>query len=88
MVNKKINMGKMKGRFKMPDLKYVPLSDIESMNELKLNYEITFAIGLTLLGVLITKLDNLILWIVTIAFLLYGIIFLIRYIMKWHAIKK
>ena len=87
MVSRKLDMGKLRGKFKVPNLQFVSLSDVEVANELRIHYEIGFAIGLTLLGISFNN-SNISLWVVTFTFLLFGLISLIRYLFKVKSFRK
>jgi hypothetical protein len=56
-------------------------SSFLALDEVKINYDLGFIIGFALLGSYVTEHNRVILW-VSIAFILYGIGNLVRYIIK------
>lgn len=87
MVSKRFDIGNLKGKYKVPDLQYVPVSDFDLAGELRLHYEISLGIGLTLLGAAIGS-SAVYLWLVTAPFLIFGIISLVRYVFKVRSFRK
>lgn len=87
MASKRFDIGNLKGKYQVPNLEYVPVADFDLANELRLHYEIGLGIGLTFLGAAISN-PNLYLWTGTAPFLIFGIVSLIRYVLKVKSFRK
>jgi len=81
MVNRKFSMKNIPATYKVPNLNYVPLEEVESSNECRLYFEIFLAVGLTLMGVVITKF-NLTYFITGTISLGLALFFIIRHLLK------
>lgn len=84
--NGEINLSEVKAKYSIKDINFVDCREVDFANEFRLTSEISFAIGLTLLGSLITNF-NFILLLITVAFILFGVISMYRYIKKHAKIK-
>lgn len=76
-----INLDRVKATYSIPDIVLVDIRELNSVNESRLYFEIFFAIGLTLLGAVVTNF-NVELSISALSFLSFGIFSLIRFILK------
>jgi len=82
-----IDLNEAKAKYSVDDIILVDKGALDLANETRLYYEIGFAIGLTLLGVILSKFD----WslaITMVIFLGFGIFNLIRYLMKYKQLNK
>jgi len=85
--NGEINLDKVKATYQLDDITLVDSRKLDFANEVRLYYEISFGIGLALLGNLIANFN----WYIcstTIIFLVFGIFNLIRYILKNKELKN
>ncbi len=82
-----INLTEVKAQYSVKDIKFVDSRELDFANEFRLTFEISFGVGLTLLGVVITNF-NWILVITTVIFLGFGIFNIFRYRKKYNDIKK
>ena len=82
-----INLGQVKASYSIEDIMLVDMRELSFVNESRLYYEISFGIGLTLVGSILENF-NLERFIVSCIFLLFGIYNLVRYIMGSKKIKK
>ena len=73
-----INLGGLKATYSLPDVHLVDYREIRMANEFRFTGEISLSIGLTLLGSSVSGSDWR-LWIICIAFLIFGIINFIRF---------
>lgn len=60
MKSKSFDLGNLKGKYAVPKFTYVPLEAFDMINELRIWFEICFAVGLTLMGSVILNLVGLI----------------------------
>lgn len=81
-----INLNEVYARYSLKDITLVDSREVNFANETRLTYEISFAIGLTLLGTVVNEFDKT-LSITAGVFLLFGAISLLRYLMKIRDIK-
>ena len=82
-----INLTEVKAQYSVKDIKFVDSRELDFANEFRLTFEISFGVGLTLLGVVITNFSYILL-ITTIIFLVFGILNIFRYKNKYNEIKK
>lgn len=82
-----INLTEVKAQYSVKDIKFIDSREIDFANEFRLTFEISFGIGLTLLGAVITNF-NWILLTTTIIFLGFGTVNIFRYNKKYKEIKK
>jgi len=82
-----INLTEVKAQYSVKDIKFVDSRELDFANEFRLTFEISFGVGLTLLGVVITNFDVMLL-ITMIIFLGFGIFNIVRYKNKFNIIKK
>lgn len=82
-----INLTEVKAQYSVKDIKFVDSRELDFANEFRLTFEISFGVGLTLLGVVITDF-NWILLVTAIIFLGFGILNIFRYGKKYKEIKK
>lgn len=82
-----INLGEVKASYSIEDIMLVDMRELSFVNESRLYYEISFGIGLTIIGSIMENFDMQRL-IVSCIFLLFGIYNLIRYIIGSNKIKK
>ena len=85
--NGEVNLNKIKGLYSVKDIKFVDSREVDFANEFRLTYEVSFGVGLTLLGVTMTNF-NWVLLSTTIIFLGFGIFNIFRYRKKYNEIKK
>lgn len=85
--NGELNLENLKATYKVDDIVLVDSRKLDFANEIRLYYEISFGVGLTLLGVILSEF-NWYLFITTIIFLGFGIFNLIRYILKNKELKN
>ena len=81
-----IDLTKLKGRYFIDDINLVDIHGLDYANELRIYFEIFLSIFAGLLGATISKFN----WYFlsgTIISLLFWIIFLIRYLMKYNSLK-
>lgn len=76
-----IDLEKVKALYSIDDIELVDKNLVEQANEYRLFFEIAFAIGLTILGSVLGKWDWS-LFVVSIAFFLFGGFFLWKYFEK------
>jgi len=81
MTNRKFNVQNISATYKVPSLTYVPIEEVESSNECRLYFEIFLAVGLTLMGVVISKF-NWTYFITGSLSLALAVFFIIRHIIK------
>jgi len=81
-----IDLSAVKARYSVKDIILVDSREIDFVNEYRLSYEISFAIGLTLLGCVISNFDWILL-ITTLIFLLFGFVNLGRFLIKQKQMK-
>lgn len=81
-----IDLNEVKARYSLKDITLVDSREVNFANETRLTFEISFAIGLTLLGSLINEYSQ-VLAITSGVFLLFGAIFLLRYALKIREIR-
>ncbi len=82
-----INLKEVIAKYSVEDLHLVDRREVDFADEFRLTSEISFAIGLTLLGVVLTNFS----WpffVVTIIFIAFGVISFIRYFRKRKKLKK
>lgn len=82
-----INLSEAKARYSIKDVFLVDSRELEFANEFRTTFEISFGIGLTLLGVLITNFGFLLL-LITLVFLLFGVANLFRYKQKEKSLRE
>ena len=82
-----INLGEVKASYSIEDIMLVDMRELSFVNESRLYYEISFAIGLTLVGSILGNF-SLERSVVSAIFLGFGIYNLVRYIMGSNKIKK
>jgi hypothetical protein len=82
-----IDLSGIKGKYNVNDIELVDKREIDFANEFRLTAEISFALGLTLLGVVITNFNGL-LSLTTAVFILFGLFNMCRYKKKYKEIKK
>jgi len=82
-----IDLSGVKGKYHVDDIEFVDKREIDFANEFRFTFEVSFGIGLTLLGVVITNYHWALL-IVTIIFLGFGFFNLWRYREKYKEIKN
>ncbi len=82
-----IDLSKLKGKYHVPDIEFVDKREIDFANEFRLTFEISFGIGLTLLGVTITNFHWALL-VTDIIFLGFGFFSFWRYKKKYDDIKN
>ena len=85
--NGEINLNEVKAKYFIKDIEFIDKRELDFADEFRLTFEISFGVGLTLLGVVMTKFD-LIFLITSIVFLGFGIFNLFRYSKKRKEIKK
>jgi len=85
--NGEINLNEVKAKYSIKDIEFIDKRELDFADEFRLTFEISFGIGLTLLGVVMTKFD-LIFLITSIVFLGFGIFNIFRYNKKRKEIKK
>mgnify|MGYP001580048302 CR=1 FL=1 len=81
MANRKFSVQNIPATYRVPNLTYVPIEEVESSNEARLYFEIFSAIGLTLMGVVISEF-NLTYFITGVISLSLALFFIIRHILK------
>jgi hypothetical protein len=81
-----INLKEVKAKYSVKDIEFIDSRELDFANEFRLSFEISFAIGLTVLGATITNF-NWILLAVTVIFLAYGFFNLFRYGKKYKEIR-
>jgi len=86
MVTGEIDLEKIKATYEIEDMHLVDRRKLESANETRLYFEISFALGLAFLGAELQE-HNKWLLIATSGFLLFGLFFLIRFIIKMKGLK-
>lgn len=86
MVNRKFSVQNIPATYKVPNLTYVPLEEVESSNESRLYFEIFMAVGLTLMGVVMSKFESTY-FITGLISLALAIFFIIRHILKQKKMK-
>lgn len=82
-----INLNEVKAKYSVKDINFIDSRELDFANEFRLTFEISFGLGLTLLGVTITNF-NLIFLTTTIIFLGFGIFNIFRYNKKSREIKN
>jgi len=82
-----INLTEVKAQYSVKDIRFVDSRELDFANEFRLTFEISFGVGLTLLGVVITNF-NWIFLITTIIFLVFGFVNIFRYRKKYNEVKK
>jgi hypothetical protein len=87
MANRKFNVQNIPATYKVPNLTYVPLEEVESSNEARLYFEIFMAIGLCLMGVVMSKF-NLVYFITGLISLSLAVFFIIRHVLKQKKMKE
>ncbi len=85
--NGEINLNEVKAKYSVKDINFVDSRELDFANEFRLTFEISFGVGLALLGVVATEF-NWVLLTTTIIFLGFGIFNLFRYYKKYKEIKK
>lgn len=79
-----INLSEVKAKYSVEDIKFIDSRELDFANEFRLTFEISFGVGLTLLGGVITNFSWTLL-IIVIIFLGFGLFNIFRYMKK---IKK
>lgn len=82
-----ISLDKLRATYNLPDIKLVDIREVNFANEVRLYYEISFAIGMMLTGSVITSY-NLYLLITAIIFILFGIYNLVKYLLFSHKMNN
>ena len=82
-----IDLKEVKDRYSLQDITLVDSREIDYANEARLYAEIGFAVGLTFLGAILTEFNNTFA-IVGSILLLFGIVNVIRYVVKVKKIKS
>ncbi|MBZ9569584.1 topoisomerase DNA-binding C4 zinc finger domain-containing protein [Patescibacteria group bacterium] len=77
-----IDLRNLKARYSIEDIYLVDSRKLESANECRLYFEISFGIGFMFGGALLSTPFNIYLLITTMVFMLFGSFFLWRYIQK------
>ena len=85
--NGEINLNEVKAKYSIEDIEFIDKRELDFANEFRLTFEISFGIGLTLLGMITTNFNSTFL-ITSIIFLGFGIFNLFRYSKKRKEIKK
>lgn len=85
--NGEINLNEVKATYSVEDLVFVDRREVDLANEFRLTFEISFGIGLTLLGALLSEFDWRLL-ITAIIFLGFGLLNVSRYRKKYKVLKK
>lgn len=81
-----INLKEVKAKYSVKDIKFVDSRELDFANEFRTTYEVSFAIGLTLLGNVVSNFNWGLFATMTI-FLLFGVFNFIRYSRKQKEIK-
>lgn len=81
-----INLKEVKAKYSVKDIKFVDSRELDFANEFRTTFEVSFSIGLTLLGIVIKDFDW-ILFSVMIIFLFFGAFNYKRYLKKQKEIK-
>lgn len=79
--NGEINLSEVKARYSVDDVVFVDIRELNSANDARLYYEISLAIGLTILGAVVTEFS----WelcLTSAVFLVFGLFNLIKYLKK------
>lgn len=82
-----IDLSEIKGKYHVSDIEFVDKREIDFANEFRLTSEMSFGIGLALVGVVITKFHWALL-VTDIIFLGFGFFSLWRYRKKYDDMKK
>lgn len=82
-----IDIKKLKVRYSIEDINLVDIRDLNYANELRLYFEFFFTIGIGLLGATISTF-NWYLFSGTLLFILLGIFFLGRFLLKYNSLLR
>lgn len=76
-----INLGEVKASYSIKDITLIDARELSFINEFRLYYEISFAVGLTVVGSILGSfsLERL---IVSVIFIIFGFYNLFRYLLK------
>lgn len=82
-----IDLKSVKGKYYIEDINLVDIRDLNNANEFRLYFEIFLSLGAGFLGATISAF-NWYFFSATLLFFLLGIIFLVRYLMKYNKLRK
>lgn len=82
-----IDLKEVKAKYSVKDIRFIDSRELDFANEFRTTYEVSFAIGLTLLGNVIASF-GWILFVTMIIFLSFGVFNYIRYSRKQKEIKE
>ncbi len=86
MTSRRFSVQNIPATYKIPNLNYVSVEEVESSNECRLYFEIFMAVGLTLMGTVMSKF-NLTYFVTGSVSLVLAIFFIIRHILKQRKMR-